>query len=60
MQKYVVRQTLTFYWEVDANSKKEAITIAGEMGETRTSYSKYTNKIAVPKASSEMTEYREE
>ncbi len=46
MKKFEVRQTLTFYWVVNANSKREAIELADAMGELHPTMSKYSKMIA--------------
>lgn len=46
MPKWRVKQTLAFYWDVDAQSEKEAIEIADDMGEINTTSHKYTQKTA--------------
>lgn len=46
MKKFEVKQTLTFYWIVEANSKKEAISLADDMGEVNSTKSKYSKMTA--------------
>lgn len=46
MEEYEVEQIVIFYWSVKAQSKKEAIEIADDMGEIGSTSSKYTPKTA--------------
>jgi len=49
MKKFEVKQTLTFYWEVEANSKREAIELAYDKGEVNSTKSKYSKMTVVEK-----------
>lgn len=60
MAKFIVKQTLTFYWDVDAQDGKEAITIAEDKGEVNSTSSKYTKKTAHRKTPLEMMDFKEE